>query len=244
MEYRIIICDDEKLHRDILVEHIEGYFADRTSKYEIIQASSGEEAFGYGGIDTVDIAFLDIELGDIEGIELSKRLKAVNDDALIVFVTSYPDYMSEAFEQFAFNYIMKPINDRRFRQVMDKATDIIKGRKDPDSEKFYKVIKDNIMTSIPYNDIVFIGKDKNDLIIILENNYFKLRGSFRKVEREIDMDFFLRCHKSYIINKKKIINKKWDYLTLAGYSKEIPIGDLYRENVLKEISKIKERGKR
>lgn len=239
MEYKILICDDEKLHRDILVEHIEGYFAGRTDKYEIMQVSSGEEVIAYDRIDIVDMAFLDIELGDMEGIDLSKRLNEVNDEALIVFVTSHPDYMDQAFEQFAFNYMVKPIDDKRFRKVMDRASDVLKEIKNQEPEKFYTVTEGDNMTSVPYSDIVFIWKEGNYLIMELENRKLKLRGTFRKLEEEIDMDFFLKCHKGYVVNKERIIHKDGDFLVLRGHGKDIPIGDKYRKNVFKEISRIK-----
>lgn len=238
MEYRILICDDEKLHRQILREELEKYFENTRCSYEIIEASSGEDVLDHKRISSLDIAFLDIELVDMKGIELSTKLKAKNEKVLIIFVTSYSDYMGKAFDQFAFNYIMKPIDSKKFKRIMDKAFENIENRRKSSVEKFFNVIYKKKMTSIPYKKIILFEKKVNNLVIILENNKLEIRSNFKIVEEEIDMNFFLRCHKSFIVNKERIIVQQGNYLTLIGHNEKIPIGEKYRDHVNTEISKM------
>jgi DNA-binding LytR/AlgR family response regulator len=75
MGYKIAICDDEKNHREILVGEIKRYFGKHNIENEVIEMTKGSEVLGYNDIKTVDIIFLDIVLGDINGIELSKIIK-------------------------------------------------------------------------------------------------------------------------------------------------------------------------
>lgn len=236
MEYKIIVCDDEKLHREILSNEIQKYFTDNEREYKKIEVSSGKELLEHSDIDTVDVAFLDIELEDMKGIELSRKLREINDEVLIVFVTSHPDYMMEAFDQFAFNYIMKPIDSKRFNRIMDKALEDIENRRNSGDEKFFNVIHKKKMSSIPYKEIVCFEKKVNNLVIVLEKDKMEIRSSLKKVEEEIDMNLFLRCHKSFIVNKDRIIRQQGDYLTLLGCNENIPIGEKYRESVLIELS--------
>lgn len=238
MEYKIIVCDDEKLHREILSKEIQKYFVDNESEYKKIELFSGKELLDYGDIKTVDIAFLDIELEDMVGIELSRKLREINEDVLIVFVTSHPDYMIEAFDQFAFNYIMKPIDSKRFKRVMDKALESIENRRNIGTEKFFNVILKKKMSSIPYKEIVYFEKKVNNLVIVLGNDTMEIRSSLKKVEEEIDMNLFLRCHKSFIVNKERIIRQQGDYLMIIGCNENIPIGEKYRKNVLIELSRM------
>jgi DNA-binding LytR/AlgR family response regulator len=74
--------------------------------------------------------------------------------------------------------------------------------------------------------------------MILENNKLEIRSNFKIVEEEIDMNFFLRCHKSFIVNKERIIVQQGNYLTLIGHNEKIPIGEKYRDHVNTEISKM------
>jgi DNA-binding LytR/AlgR family response regulator len=238
MKYKIIICDDEKLHMEILSNEIEKYFANSNNKYEKIEVATGKELLECGGIATADIAFLDIELEDMKGIELSRKLREINDKVLIIFVTSHPDYALEAFEQFVFNYIMKPIDSKKFKRIMNKALENIENRRKSSVEKFFNIIYKKKMTSIPYKKIVLFEKKVNNLVILLENNNLEIRRSLKKIEEEIDMNCFLRCHRSFIVNKEKIIAQHGNYLTLIGHNEKIPIGEKYRDHVNIEISKM------
>lgn len=238
MIYRILVCDDEKLHRKILIEKIEEYFSGKEEKYKIIEASSGEDALKINKDINIHIAFLDIELQDMKGIDLSKRLKDVNDLMLIIFVTSYSYYMIEAFEQFAFNYVIKPVNGERINKILDKAIEEIMKRDKKDYKKFYNINKNNKAISILYEDIIYFEKIINNLVIVLEKENIEVRNTLKKVEKEIDMNYFIRCHRSIIINKKKIVQLIGDTLTLKGHDGVIPIGGKYKNNILKEISKM------
>lgn len=235
MEYRFVICDDEKIYRDNLKNYVEDYFNDREDSYETIETSGGEELLKLDGLLSIDIAFLDIELEDMKGINLSRKLKEINNNVLIVFVSSHPSYIEEVYDQVAFNFITKPIKDRRFIRVMDKALRAIEGIR---HEKYYKIVNKKNMKLIPYMDIVCFRKDRNNLEIVLEDETLKTRGSLDKVEEEVESDYFLRCHNSYIVNKRRIIEQIGNNISLKGHTEEIPVGREYKKVVLNEISKM------
>ena len=89
---------------------------------------------------------------------------------------------------------------------------------------------------IPYKDIVCFRKDRNNLEIVLEDETLKTRGSLDKVEEEVESNYFLRCHNSYIVNKRRIIEQIGSNISLKGYHEEIPIGRDYKKGVLNDIS--------
>lgn len=238
MGYKILICDDEKLHRQILREELEKYFENTRCSYEIIEASSGEDVLGHKRTGSLDIAFLDIELADMKGIELSTKLKAKNEKVLIIFVTSYSDYMGKAFEQFVFNYIMKPVESKIFSRIMDKALEEIEYRRNNSLKKYFTIVYKKKMSSILYEDIICFEKRLNNLIISLENDKMVIRYSLKRVEEVLDTKFFLRCHRGFIVNKERIIVQQGNYLTLIGHNEKIPIGEKYRDHVNTEISKM------
>lgn len=238
MIYNILVCDDEKLQRKVLIDKIEMYFSNQKDKYKIFQASNGKEALKINRDKNIHVAFLDIELEDIKGIELSKKLKDVNDSLLIIFVTGYPDYMMEAFNQFAFNYILKPIKQVKFQAVLVKALEEIKKINKRNNKKFYNIVCKNKINSIPYSDIIYFEKKINNLIIVLEKEHIEIRNTLKNVEKAIDMEYFIRCHRSIIINKKRVIKLIGNNITLKGCDVKIPIGGKYKNNVLREISKM------
>jgi two-component SAPR family response regulator len=88
---------------------------------EIVTFSNPLDALGYAATNRVDIAFLDIEMPVIKGIELAKRLKTINRNIRVIFATGYSNYALEAFGVDAVDYVMKPYDAAAIRRAYDKA---------------------------------------------------------------------------------------------------------------------------
>lgn len=237
MKYKILICDDQSEHLDILERHIKNYFNTTSIDYICKRATSGKEAIKEFKQHEFDIAFLDIEMPDIKGIEVSKQMKSINESVLIVFVTSYPNYRKQAFEQFVFNYIDKPIEVDKFNKIMNKALEKLRENKfwQINTKVYTTSIKGGVV-NIKYYDILYFEKKVNNVYIITIDNIFKIRKSFKKLEQELNMDYFIRCHKGFIINKNRIEYNSGNNIILHGTKDTIPIGTTYRTKVLEEIS--------
>ena len=114
---RIIAVDDEIL----ALEDFEDTCKDLGITDEIVKFNNPLDALGYVATNKVDIAFLDIEMPVIKGIELAKRIKGINPNVRIVFATSYGNYALEAFGVDAVDYVMKPYEPEDIRRAYDKA---------------------------------------------------------------------------------------------------------------------------
>ena len=112
---KILAADDEK----IALDHIQGILKRVEPEAEIIACRSGEKALAAGENGDIQIAFLDIELRDINGIELARRLKEKNKQLNVIFTTGYGEYAKDAFGLHASGYIMKPITEEKVRQELD-----------------------------------------------------------------------------------------------------------------------------
>ena len=104
----IAVCDDLPEYRERLKELLEPYAA--ANGLEISEFSRGEDLLAAceEGTDW-DIVFLDIEMDGITGIETGKRLRRLQRDAIVIFITSYVNYVSDAFRQDAFQFLLKPV---------------------------------------------------------------------------------------------------------------------------------------
>lgn len=88
---------------------------------EIVKFNNPLDALSYAAVNKVDIAFLDIEMPIIKGIDLAKRIKAVSPNVRIIFATSYSNYALEAFSADAVDYVMKPYEPSAIKKAYDKA---------------------------------------------------------------------------------------------------------------------------
>ena len=111
----IAVVDDERMIREQICGLIENQVLDcRIKSY-----SSGEEIVASG--KRFDIIFLDIKVGGMGGIETARRLREKNSEAVLIFVTGIKEYVFEALDLYAFQYLLKPINEKKFAEVLERA---------------------------------------------------------------------------------------------------------------------------
>ncbi|WP_050801687.1 LytR/AlgR family response regulator transcription factor [Ornithinibacillus scapharcae] len=113
---KAILVDDEPLALDFLEIQLKRVSKiSIEGKYSCFNLEENKEL-----IKQVDIAFLDIDMPNVKGIELAAEMLHINPDLLIIFVTAYNDYATEAFELTAFDYLIKPIHLDRLRKTCER----------------------------------------------------------------------------------------------------------------------------
>jgi len=110
----IMVVDDERL----VVEQMVGLLRQVEPEADIVGFSEPEEACSYLEKCRVDVAFLDVEMGELDGIGLAKRCKELCPEVNLIFVTGYSQYMMEAFRLHASGYLMKPVSAEELREEL------------------------------------------------------------------------------------------------------------------------------
>lgn len=220
------VIDDEPHAYQALAKHIEatpglqlqGFSENPLEALEIFREK------GYA-----DITFIDIDMPQLSGLELSELL--VN-KTQIVFATAYDKYALQAFDKSAVDYILKPISYERFLKCINKLNG--KGFKNaPDGESteghFYiqyemkgKLIK------IEYKDVVYIQSLKNYIIIHCSNGKYITYLTMKEMEESLPPGIFMRVHKSFIINLNKMVAIDGNAITLQDKA-EVILGVSYKE---------------
>ena len=120
---RIAICDDEKNIRELIRNKVTRQYPEA----EIVFFSSGEELLLSDC--QIDILFLDIQMSGRNGMEIAKELRLKDKNVIIIFVTAVEEYVFHAFDVGAFHYIVKPIDDTKFTDVLHRAADELNSQK-------------------------------------------------------------------------------------------------------------------
>lgn len=119
---RVVICDDDALQREHLTQLVRQFWKLRGSPVDVAVFSSSEAfLFDYDGDQNVDVLLLDVEMGDMNGVDLAKELRRREATASIVFITGYPDYMAEGYDVSALHYLLKPVSREKLFAVLEKA---------------------------------------------------------------------------------------------------------------------------
>ena len=228
---RVLAIDDEPLALQQLVSYIQ-----KIAFLELAgQCQSALEAKEFLNNEPVDAIFCDINMPDLNGMDFVKSLAA---PPLIVFTTAYSEYAVEGFKVNAVDYLLKPFGLDDFRRAANRLKERLENtpqaspvaetpKKDDDDTIFiktdYKVIK------IAISDIRYIEGMSEYLKIHLEGQPKPVVTllSMKKMEENLPSTF-MRIHRSYIINLKKIqeVNKNRVIMDTETY---LPIGDNYKE---------------
>ena len=126
---RIVICDDNLRDNQIIRQYVVSNF-DEYSESVVESTYSANDLIKFCLKIEPDILFLDIELGDMNGIELAKALRAKYPALIIVYITNYPNYVFSSFETEPLNFLTKPIDkfqfNKTFQRIIKKYTEIHK----------------------------------------------------------------------------------------------------------------------
>ncbi|MFY0783009.1 LytR/AlgR family response regulator transcription factor [Peribacillus simplex] len=205
---KAFIVEDEPLARDELK-----YLLKRSRQVEVVGEAEGiEDAMRDISHLKPDLVFLDIELAEGNGLQLAKQLAELDPAPSLIFATAYDEFALQAFELYAFDYLLKPYNENRIRQTLDKLMKLGKNREDgsrtgpPASRtaveqtgKLAVEIDDRIVL-IDRDTILFIGLIEGKTIIKTEENEYKTGDPLIVLERKLDNRSFLRVHRGFIVN--------------------------------------------
>lgn len=194
---KILILDDEKLSlmrlRRLLTE---------AGSHIIISADSSTEAISLlEKYPDIEVAFIDIKMPDMSGLEFAYKLLTKNENLFVVFQTAYEEYALEAFKVGAIDYLVKPYTIDDIKRVLNR---IDKFRESKGESKFMVKTLQGDYKIISKQDIFYIKAELKESIIRTQNEYIYYPLAISKFEEKLkNLDFF-RVHKSYLINISKI----------------------------------------
>lgn len=171
-----------------------------------------------------DVAFVDIDLNGDNGLECAKIMTELNPKLKVIFATAHSEYMANAFEIYAFDYLVKPFNVERvvktLSRIRGEETAVNVGEESvaqPEqySDKLMIKGKDQV-TFVDKKDIIFIERSDNATNIVTKDETYKTSVSLGGIEEKLNPAEFMRCHKSYIVNISMISKiepyGRWTYV--------------------------------
>lgn len=242
---RAIVIDDEAYIRDKIRAKIKQYFSE---DIEIIdEAESIAQGITKIEEKKPDLLFLDIHLTDGTSFDLLAKIKDKNFD--IIFVTGFDDHAIKAIKVGALDYILKPIDNIEFKEAVVKAIENSKKENDLEklveisSEYFQGVQKKRII--LKTLDNVYVVYEDDILYCKSEGNYTTFYTSKTKnivvskpIKKVIDLlseDIFIRCHQSYIVNKKHVSRYNKQGVLIIEPDIKVPVSSRRKDYVIEKI---------
>ncbi len=225
MNINCIIIDDEPSSQAVL----KAFIKDVSFLKLVATCNNALEANELLRTDTsIQLLFLDINMPKLTGLEFYKSLQYPPD---VIFTTAYSQYAVEGFEVNAIDYLLKPFSFERFLSAVNKVAAKHANTKETDkhlifkaNKVLYKVVPDDILYIEAFGDYVKIHKQDSNIIT---------HSTFAKI-LDILPSQFVRCHKSFAVNLKKMNSLAGNTITIGD--KTVPIGQTYKSDFLKSLN--------
>ncbi|WP_298508584.1 LytTR family DNA-binding domain-containing protein [uncultured Kordia sp.] len=242
---KAILVDDESYIRDNVRQKIQQYFSEDIAI--IGEAESVEQAVTLIKEKSPDLLFLDIQLTDGTSFDILDQIEANNLD--IIFITGFDKHAIKAIKVGALDYMLKPIDDAEFKEAVEKAIESSKKENDMEklieisSEYFKGVQKKRIVLKTMENvyviyedDILYCRSEGNyTTFYTLQSEKILVSKPIKKVIEILSEDVFIRCHQSYIVNKKHVLRYNRQGVLIVNHEIKVPVSSRRKDYVIEKI---------
>lgn len=199
MAFRIALCDDAPQDRAYIRSILASWSENSRQLVHIEEFPSAESfLFRYAEDKAWDILLLDIEMGNMDGVTLAKKIRQENDSVQMVFITGFADYISEGYEVAALHYLMKPVKQDKLFAVLDRAVASIQK-----TERVILLPVGGEMLRLPISQVQYVEAFSHTVAIITGTDTIQVKMPISEVEKLLG-DAFIRCHRSYLVGIKHI----------------------------------------
>jgi DNA-binding LytR/AlgR family response regulator len=225
-----VICDDEVDGCDVIIHLLK-----EAGASDVTSFNDPVIALQYLSKNSVDIAFLDVKMPKLSGINLARRLESIS--TYFVFVTAYEEFATKAFDVDAIDYLTKPVSSERFNRCIKKLVDASYPTEQKlETVKPYQLLiknKDNVIPIWNKEIKLIESADKYSVITTLTSSHI-WRKPISKIETMLSPDI-VRIHRSTMVatrwvERLEMVDNRWFILMLDQQRR--PIGDKYKEQTL------------
>ncbi len=181
-----------------------------------------------------DLYFLDIFMEDsMNGIDLARLVRQQDEEAVICFISSSNEFYREAYDLYAVQYLLKPVQAEEVHNLLDRVSkSLLRNRERSLCFKWR-----GQTGTIPYGNILFISSSEHTVFIYCKNGVVQeCKGKLSEIALQAGGDVFMRCHQSFLVNMYQVDSLKGNELMVSGHP--IPISRRYYTEVKRRYQEI------
>jgi DNA-binding LytR/AlgR family response regulator len=228
MKLKCIVVEDEPLAMERTVSYVR-----KIPALELLKSfDNAMDAYTFLKNEKVDLIFLDINLGELSGLQL---LESTSIKSQVILTTAYPEYALKGYDLNVTDYLLKPFKFDRFLQAVDKVIQKQPTREASSVKEFFFVKTENRLEKVFLKDILFIEGMRDYRKIHTSQKKIMTLLTFTDLENEIPPTLICRVHRSWMVSLSKIDVVEKDTIRIRDF--DIPLSETYRKHFFELIKK-------
>lgn len=212
----IAVVEDEKLFAEQILNFIRKYEKDHNRQIKVTVFTDGEDIVeDYNG--EYDIILMDIQMKFMDGMTAAEKIRSLDDEVIIMFITNMLQYAVRGYEVDAMDYVVKPVEYFSFSQKLDKAIGRIRKKK----EIYITVPTENGVKKLDISRVFYIESQGHNGIFVTDSGEVTARISLKELEAGMKDQGFFRCAKGFLVNMKLVDGMAGSDCMING--KRIPV---------------------
>lgn len=226
---RIGIAEDDQAYIDQIQEYLNRYMREHGETFSVSVFRNGMQlAFDYQPV--YDILLLDVEMPVLDGISAARRIRKLDGEVIILFITNMAQYAIDGYAVRARSYILKPINYYGFSLELQEAIESLKRRQ----VNALLLPTEDGLTKIPIGKVLYAESQKHDLLLHTTGETIRIRAKMKEIEEKLQDYFFCRSSVSYLINLAHVSGISGDNVLVNG--EKLPISRQKRKEFIAALT--------
>lgn len=227
--YRIAVCEDNDSDRAATKAALSRFMSEENLQYAVTDFWSGEEFVFHNKPYMFDIVLFDVKMRRISGIDAAKKLRETDRSVVIIFLTTYTDFVFSSFEAEPIRYLIKPLIYEDFSEAMEKAVE----KADENCRSCYCMTFGGAAFRLPVKEIQYFSSEGRTVEAHCDSGQYSFYAKLDEVEADELLTDFLRCHQSILVNPDHIRRITKESVTLFS-GEQLPVSRV-RAKVIKDV---------
>lgn len=234
---RVAIVEDDPAYREEMVGFLQQFSQESGQKFHITTFSDGKEITeNYSA--AWDMILMDIEMPGLDGMTAAERIRKLDGDVVIIFITNMPQYAMKGYTVDALDYVLKPVSYYAFTQRISRALERMKRR----ARRFVSIPLRTGMAKVELSQITYVEIVNHDLIYHTQEGDFTCKGSLTEAAEKLEKEHFFRISNCYLVNLEYVeciqngtVTVNGQVLTVSRSRKKLLLDEM--NNYINEVSK-------
>lgn len=208
---RIGIVEDDPASAQLLVSYLRRYQDEHAEEFDVRVFSDGAQVVKHYRPD-FDILLLDVQMAELDGFATAERIRAVDRDVVIVFITNMAQYAIRGYEVDALSYLLKPVAYFPFSQEIARSLERIRRR----SAEYLLLPVDGGVARVDVADVIFAESVKHRIVLHTTAGMYGMTGALKTLEAQLGAHGFFRSNSCYLVNLRHVQGVRQNSCQLVG----------------------------